>query len=310
MAHASGKVILCGEHAAVYGRPALACGIERGVFARATPADAFSLWVDGNRLDEGAETFAAFQALCDQLGGAARRVDVQLEMPVGVGLGASAAMAVAIARALLESSRGEPDDSKVNGVSSTRDASAEARILAAADAWERLFHGNPSGIDAATAYAGGCLRFQRGSALHRIELPRSFDLAIAVAGPPSATKEMVDRVAAISERDPARFARELDALTILVEQAERRLLALDWPELGALLDENQSVLTGWSLSTPEIEDCRRLAREAGAWGAKLTGAGGGGCVIALPGELGSAPVLAAWNRAGYPCFSSRVAAAR
>lgn len=297
MAHASGKVILCGEHAAVYGRPALACGIARGVFAHATPSVPSSLWIDGQRIDEGTETHSAFQALCRELDVRDRRVDVQLQMPTGVGLGASAAMAVAMARALLDSSE-------------TADAVAEARILAAADAWERLFHGNPSGIDAATAYAGGCIRFQKGSDFRGIDLRQSFELAIAVAGPPSATREMVAQVAQFRERDPVTFEQQLDAITSLVDDAEQCLLALDWPRLGALLDHNQTLLAEWKLSTPEIEDCRQLAREAGAWGAKLTGAGGGGCVIALPGELGSDPILAAWSRAGYRCFSSSIATVR
>ncbi len=119
-------------------------------------------------------------------GKASQRVHVTLDvtMPLGVGLGGSAAMAVAIAKAIAELDKTRlplPD------------------LLAAAAAWERVFHGNPSGVDAAAAALGGCLRFNRHTGATPLVLRSPLYLALAVASPPSLTKEMVARVAAHRE---------------------------------------------------------------------------------------------------------------
>lgn len=287
MARARGKVILTGEHAVVYGLPALACGLERGASAQ-VKRGASSLTIQGVRVAEDSETFAAFLELCDSLQLTPCSVEVSLEMPAGVGLGASAAIGVSIARALVGADERSP------------------RVLEAAERWERVFHGKPSGIDAACAFAGGCIRFSKATGWTRVRLGAPLQLAVAVAGPPSSTKAMVDEVGRFRERNPGRFQENLEAIGALVNNAERCLEAGDWRGLGTLLDYNQMLLASWFLSTPEIEACCHAARRAGALGAKLTGAGGGGCVIALPGDQGADPIIDAWTAAGYTCFVSDV----
>src|SRR5690606_22433986 len=94
------------------------------------------------------------------------------------------------------------------------------------------------------------------------------------------------------------------AITALVNNAQTCLSDGNLNALGQLLDYNQMLLAGWFVSTPEIEDCCRLARAAGARGAKLTGAGGGGCVIAIAADEGTGPILRAWRAAGYQCFDN------
>jgi mevalonate kinase len=296
MARANGKVILLGEHAVVYGVPAIAAGIERGVEASALPAASASLRV-GERSatpGDGSDLGRGFQALLGELGAPQLAVEARLELPPGSGLGASAALGVAIARAVL-SAQGSPLD--------------PARVLRAAAAWEGVYHGNPSGVDAAAAANDGCIWFDRVGGPMPIALARDLTLAIGLAGPPASTKLMVEGVARLRERRPAVVDKALEGVRALVQNAKLCLEAGDLPGLGSLMNYNQMLLSGLFVSTEGIERCCALARDAGALGAKLTGAGGGGAVIALC-DGDSAAVLAAWRDAGIECFGSHVRAPR
>lgn len=292
MTRANGKVILLGEHAVVYGVPAIAAGIERGVEASARSAESSSLRI-GDRSatpDDDTELGRAFGALLTSLAASRVAVEATLELPPGSGLGASAALAVAIARAVLVAS------------GSTQDST---RVLAAAAAWEGVYHGNPSGIDAAAAAHVGCLLFDKQNGPRPIALGRDLVLAIGLAGPPASTKLMVDGVARLRERRPAVVDKALEGIRALVGNAKLCLEAGDLPGLGSLMNYNQMLLSGLFVSTEGIERCCGLARDAGALGAKLTGSGGGGAVVALC-DGSSELVLAAWRAAGVECFGSYV----
>lgn len=290
-ASASGKVILLGEHAVVYGVPAIAAGLSRGARARARAAPASRLSVGGSHFTPGDETDLgrAFGALLGELGASTCEVELEVDLPVGAGLGSSAAMAVAVARAVIGIEGGSDD----------------ARVLRAAMAWERVFHGNPSGIDTAAAAYGGCLWYTREEGATPIVLGVPLSLAIAVAAPPASTKAMVESVARLRERRPTVVEKALEGIRSLVRNARLALEAGDVPGLGGLLDLNHMILAGLHLSTEELEYARQIAREAGALGAKLTGAGGGGSVVALC-DQDSEPVLTAWRKAGIECFGASV----
>jgi len=292
MARANGKVILLGEHAVVYGVPAIAAGIERGVEASASAAESSSLRIGDRRALPGddSDLGRAFAALLGSLAASKLAVEATLELPPGSGLGASAALGVAIARAVLEESGSAPDS---------------ARVLAAAAAWEGVYHGNPSGVDAAAAAHAGCLLFDKTNGPRPIALGRDLVLAIGLAGPPASTKLMVEGVARLRERRPAVVDKALEGIRALVGNAKLCLEAGDLPGLGSLMNYNQMLLSGLFVSTEGIERCCALARDAGALGAKLTGAGGGGAVVALCDGT-SEPILAAWRAAGVECFGSAV----
>lgn len=294
MASAGGKVILLGEHAVVYGVPAIAAGIERGAEATATPSPTSTLTLADRVFtpSDGSELGRALEALLSELSAGPHALTIATHLPPGCGLGSSAAMGVAAARAVLEL-RGEGE--------------SHERVLAAANAWERVFHGNPSGIDTAAAALGGCIWYSRAEGPSSIALPLPLTLAIAVAGPAASTKSMVAGVARLRERRPEVFEKSLEGIRSLVKNARLALEAGDLIGLGRLLDLNQMLLAGLMVSTTEIERACQLAREAGALGAKLTGAGGGGAVVALC-DASAEGVLERWRSEGLSCFAAVVAA--
>jgi mevalonate kinase len=294
LAQSSGKAILLGEHAVVYGVPAIAAGLGKGASATARAGEGIIRIGDRSAVarDE-SEPGRGFGALLDAVGLAAADVTVTLDIPAGVGLGASAAIAVAVARAVLEL-KGESKP----GLD---------RVVDVAMAWERVFHGNPSGVDAWAAAHGGCVLFTKGSGIKPIHVARRMPLAIAVAGPPASTKVMVEGLARLRDRKPEMVDKSLAGIESLVRNAALCIDAGDLIGLGKLLDLNQMLLSGLFLSTEEIESACAWAREAGALGAKLTGSGGGGCVIAL-GEETTLPILEAWRSRGLMCFDSAVEA--
>jgi mevalonate kinase len=300
-ARSSGKIILLGEHAVVYGCPAIAAGIARGARATARLASTSRLQLP-MALEPGRrrEVDLAFSALLAAVQSKPVEVEATCEVPAGLGLGASAALGVAIARAVLRANA-EPE----HELRSEAEAAFEhhTRTTQAAQAWETVFHGRPSGIDVAAAALGGCFEFTTEGGPKPLRLALPLSIAIAMAGPAMSTKTMVDGLARLREKKPELVERSIEGIRSLVLNAKLALEAGDLGSLGRLLDLNQMLLAGLFLSCEVIERACAIARKAGALGAKLTGKGGGGCVIALC-NADPQPILDAWRKDGIECFST------
>jgi mevalonate kinase len=299
--YGGGKAILLGEHAVVFGVPAIAVGIDRGARACAVALDRgpSRLFIRGwgltvRETDEDGDLAKAFRALLvvargSEGGPGHCDVEVEADLPPGGGLGCSAAIGVAIARAL-------------------NPRASEAAVLDQAMAWEQVFHGNPSGIDAALAARGGCLLFRKGGALEPVRMRGPFHLCIGNTGVTSSTRAMVEAVGKLRARRPELVEQSFEAIRVLVSNAQLAIEAGDRVALGRLMDLNQMLLSGLFVSTPEIERMCALARGAGAHGAKLTGAGGGGSVVALaPTQAVGEAIVSAWFGEGFQGFVAAVA---
>jgi mevalonate kinase len=280
MAFGHGKVILLGEHSVVHGRPALAVAVARGAEVIATPAAAeqsattlhimpWDVTVDsGPAPNEGREPLQeALRVACGFYDdGRQFALSAGMRLPSGAGMGSSAALGVAVLRAL--------DDAR--GLSRPDEEIYERSL-----AWEGVFHGNPSGVDNAMATHGGVALFRRGSPLTPVVPRHPVRLVAAYSGVSASTKGMVESVARQFERDPARVGQQFDAIGAIVMNGKLALEQGDLRSLGQLMTMNHKLLAGLMLSTAPLEEMITAAMDAGALGAKVTGAGGGGCMIAL-----------------------------
>jgi len=273
MGFGRGKVILLGEHAVVHGCPAIAVGIERGVTAEASTAERnvlrLSPWglavqPDPSGSEPLARAFAAALALYPE--SPALEVSAEVELPAGAGLGCSAAIGVAVLDAIDEAL----------SIKRSRTELAEAALV-----WERIFHGNPSGIDNAMSAVGGVALYRKGEPLQPLRSNKPLHLVIGYSGESSSTKEMVASVARQLENDPKRVHKAFEAIEVLVRNAKLAIESGDHIALGQLLDLNHTILSSLMLCTSKLDEMCQAARAAGALGAKMTGAGGGGCMFAL-----------------------------
>jgi mevalonate kinase len=292
-ASAPGKAILFGEHAVVYGRPALAVPVTQvQATATAWPAET------GVRIeapDIGRSYDLAQAPAGDALAAAARlvqaratnaagaRLRVQSTIPVAAGLGSGAAVCTATVRALAALWGLRLDDAEVSVL-----------VFEA----EKLLHGTPSGIDNTVVAYGRPVYFVRGGPPEVLQPAQPLRLLIADTGVPSPTSVTVGDVRAGRQRDPQRYEALFDEMGAIAQQARAALEMGDTHGLGPLMARNHALLRDLDVSSPELDRLVQAACQAGAPGAKLSGGGRGGNMIALVTADIQAAVRAALLQAG------------
>jgi mevalonate kinase len=267
-----GKIILLGEHAVVYGFPALAAALQKGIYAEAVPSDSpFSVHIDNwkMRISPSDDTphGRALSAMINRFELRPDRLMVSIfpEIPARAGLGASAAMAAAIARCLAAFYVRSFHDSE---------------LFDAVQCSETVFHGNPSGLDASMAIKGGFGLFTRADGYCPIaaKMPR---ILVVHSGAPKDTARSVAKFKARMEEAPAEASGRLQCIADLVHAGEEALKVGDEKTLGALMTENHRHLQWFNVSTAALDDIVDISLRVGALGAKLTGGGCGGCATVL-----------------------------
>jgi mevalonate kinase len=293
-ASACGKIILFGEHAVVYGRPAIAVPVmqvqatvrvepsEHGLIINAADIDR-SIAVDpANPIDPLASiVHLTLKHLNCPLPDVA--ITIHSTIPIASGLGSGAAISTAIVRALAQWLDARLDNAEVN-----------ALVYEV----EKLYHGTPSGIDNTVIVYQQPVYFVRGQAIQTFTVARPFKVVIGNTGIASSTKITVGDVRKGWEIDRARYEAWFDRIGAIVQQARTAIESGAIDRLGSLMDQNQVLLRDLDVSSVELERLIFAAKQAGASGAKLVGGGRGGNMIALVDDRHEKAVTTALQDAG------------
>ncbi|OZG50430.1 mevalonate kinase [Bombiscardovia coagulans] len=271
------KTILIGEHSVVYGHPALALPLHSlKMQAWATPiasgqqAQLEALDYSGS-LEESGGTFGGLKRAVEVTLNflhhpqQAFNIRTQSDFPAGRGLGSSAAASGAVIRAILDAY-----DVEVS----------REQLLDLTNQAEKITHGHPSGLDAATTSGLKPVRLAAGS-MSTIQPQGDAYLVIADTGVVGSTKEAVEGVRSRFQEDPTGVGQLMDSLGEQSEAAIRDLENGQMESLGHRMNEAQVLLNALQIGHPKLDLLVETARSCGALGAKLTGGGLGGCVLAL-----------------------------
>ncbi len=296
---APGKIILFGEHAVVYGRPAIAVPVTQ---VRATATVTLTKKSSLDQVLIQAPDINLHAPLAElpskhPLKAAITRTAAALEIshlpactiriastiPVAAGLGSGAAVTVAIARAL-SSALGSPLD--------------DARVCDLAFEVEKIHHGTPSGIDNTVITYARPVYFVKGEPIEQMRVGRPFTIVIADTGIASPTAKAVGDVRSAWKADKDHYEALFDSIGALADSARQAIEGGAVELLGPLMDANHGLLRKLGVSCPELDALVLAARKAGAWGAKLSGGGRGGNMIALVNKEQAKKVAAALPTAG------------
>ncbi|MCP8315053.1 MAG: mevalonate kinase [archaeon] len=284
-AKAPGKIIITGEHFVVHGSLALAAAIDKGALVEAEAFEGIEIVSKALGFFSSKKgkvplslrpTLEAIKATLEFIGERKGvKVIIDSDLPVSSGLGSSSAVAVATVAATSSALNHEllPEE-----------------IVNLAMISERITHGKPSGIDVNVAVYGGVILFKMGEKPKQIELNKDVEFLVCHSGIERRTSEMVSKFSRMKKSYPSLFTSLVSSSSYFTEMAASALVNKDLTTLGSIMNFFHAVLSNLEMSTRELDYMIERTLEAGCIGAKLTGAGGGGCIIALP-KSGEARVV-------------------
>lgn len=291
-----GKVILFGEHAVVYGSNAIAAPIPYAIKSKVEKSETGSSIVIARwgvefelfrKINERNSLISALELILQKMGLESESLQILVfpYIPRAMGLGGSAALAVSVIRALSAFASLNLNDEQVNEIA------YEA---------EKVVHGTPSGIDNTMATYGKLIRYKKDAEpqTYSVNSPKPIPLLIGLSGSEGLTLNMVRQVREGWLKNQNLYNSIFSQINEITLQAIDAMQSSDFEKLGYLMNLNQGLLNAIQVSTPELEEMIALTRRNGALGAKLTGGGGGGAMIALCPENRN-EISQALNDAGY-----------
>jgi len=293
-----GKVILFNEHFVVYGIPAIASAIEKKTVAEVKRIpEGFVIHDDrdatpGYKEEKKEQQIDSLNRIIKAMG-----IESGLEIWLGgdlraaSGVGASAASCTAIARAIADEFGLDYTDEQINNV---------------AYEGEKGYHGIPSGIDNTAATFGGLVWFQSGK-MERLKMPESVEIVMGNTGIVANTKKAVEGVRERREKYRQKYDRIFKDATDMVHNARDAIVNGNLKEIGHYMDKNHELLQEIEVSCKELDFLVEVARDNGAYGAKMTGGGLGGYMVALtPGKELQEEVAKAIEKEGFYVLKTRI----
>ncbi len=286
--HSHGKLILMGEHAVVYGHKAIAMNFfPKAIQAQVTSSERAGVYLKSFLYEGNIEaaplalenltrtillTLKGLEKADDNL-----IMEIKSQLSPGSGLGSSAAVIVACVRAIYDYYQLELSDEK---------------LIALTDYGEQIAHGNHSGIDARATALNRTFVYSKTGGIQDVDLNLGAYLVVASTGLQGQTKEAVKKIADRRALEPTDTDRLIAKLGEYAEYAQEIIASRKVKRLGALMNNVQNILRQLGVSHPKLDLFIETAQKAGAIGAKLTGGGLGGCMIALADDEATAAKIA------------------
>ena len=301
-ASAPGKVILFGEHFVVYGVKAILCAINKRITVTAEEIDQRKISIKSNigelesepnkPISEINSPLKPFYYLANKIiqnKNSGIKIEVESEIPLGVGLGSSSACCVAGAAAI----------SKLFG-----NISKEEILKLAIEAEKTIFQ-NTSGADCTVCTFGGLMEYDKENGFSKIESEPNFHLVIANSNVEHSTDSVVAEVRKFKENNGEEFSKLCENESSLIENVLELLKRNNIKELGQKAIQNQEYLERIGISNDKLRDMVQIGQKS-SFGAKITGAGGGGCIFALTDESNLENTIKEFKEKNHECFSVKI----
>ncbi|AFS82116.1 mevalonate kinase [Candidatus Nitrosopumilus sediminis] len=296
------KVILFGEHFVVYGVKAILCAINKRITVTAETIQENKISIKSNignlelepnkEISEINSPLRPFYYLANKLiknQNTGIQVYVESDIPLGVGLGSSSACCVAGAAA----------------ISRLFKRTSKEEILKLAIEAERTIFENTSGADCTVCTYGGIMEYDKKKGFNKIKYEPNFHLVIANSEIEHSTKSIVDSVKQFKEKNEDEFSELCKKESKLVEDVSELLKENNIIELGNKITENQEYLEVLGISNEKLRKMIQIGQSK-SFGAKITGAGGGGCIFALTNESNLEQTMNEFKNKNYDCFSVKI----
>ena len=296
------KVILFGEHFVVYGVKAILCAIDKRITVTAETIKENKISIKSNigslELEPNKEIsqinsplkpfyYLANMLIKNQKTGI--QIKVESDIPLGVGLGSSSACCVAGAAA----------------ISRLFKQTSKEEILELAIEAEKTIYENTSGADCTVCTYGGIMEYDKKNGFKKIESEPNFHLVIANSNIKHSTKSVVESVNQFKQKDENAFSILCDKESKLIQDVLELLKGNNIKEVGERISENQEYLEVIGISNDKLRNMIQIGQSK-SFGAKITGAGGGGCIFALTDESNLKETMDQFKNENYDCFSVRI----